>query len=164
LQNQIKAEICKSCNGKGLTPGTSNICENCRGVGAIGTDGTYEYYLADNGKGSLRVVDIKPSSSQTSGQQATNGKQLAPKRKGVQRGLIFIVFIIVYGSFLAAYFAWINDPKVLWTVTMLVLGFLALYFLYDTKFLNKISKILVNIIVREPNDFKSAIKKRVIER
>ncbi|MFC1780316.1 hypothetical protein ACFLY9_01335 [Patescibacteria group bacterium] len=161
MQNQIKAEICSRCNGKGLVPGTSNICDNCRGIGAVGTDGTYEYYLADDSKGNLKVVDIKSSSSQTPTQQETDGKQLAPKRKGVQRGLIFIIFIIVYGSFLAAYFTLINEPKVLWTVTIFVFGFIVLYFLYDTKFLKKISRTLVNIIVREPDDFKSAIKKRI---
>ncbi|MBN2016013.1 hypothetical protein JW766_04230 [Candidatus Dojkabacteria bacterium] len=158
MQNQARAEICKKCGGQGFTPGTNNVCENCRGIGAIGTDGVNEYYLALDEKGNPQIAGIKSSIQPTS--QEAHETKLAPQRKLVLRGLIFVIMIICYAAFLGIYFSWINEKKVFWAATIIFLGFIALYALYDVKLVNKTVDLFINLIIKKPNDFATFVERK----
>ncbi len=129
MQGQIKAEICKKCNGKGAIG--PNICDNCRGIGAIGFDGLNEYYLNLDEKGNITVAGVKSQGSLNQNfeyQNDLDAGQLISKRflhkqtKGVMRGLTFIVIVISYALFILIYFLFINDPKVFFVVSIFTFG------------------------------------------
>lgn len=157
MQPQVKAEICIQCKGKGLLP-NGKPCDNCRGIGFIGTDGVYEYYLADDGRGNLRVVDIK-SQIGSSQPQKSNGIKLDTQKKSVIRGLVLVLTIILYVGFIGLYLTWIKDIRVFWTVTIITIGLVIMFFLYDAKLINKLVNSIINIAFKEPEDFLNAVKK-----
>lgn len=157
MQNQIRAEICKDCQGKGTNPKTGTTCENCRGIGATGTDDSHEYYLTQDEKGNLRVGEVKNAPKSESSTQETDTKD---QRRKILRGLIFVIAAIIYCGYLGVHFIWIKDTKVLTLVTIIVSGLLFLYILYDLKLLNKIINLFLRIFIKGPDDFLSALQKR----
>lgn len=159
MQNQVKVEVCKKCKGQGSFPSTGKMCDECRGIGLIGTDGTYEYYLGSDGKGGLRIEGIK---SQISAPQisASDKKTLLIQKRTVTKMLLFLLFIILYGGFIGIYVSWIKDPKVFWVVTIFTAGFLLLFLFSKTELLNNIVKFITSIFFKEPYDFLSAVYKR----
>lgn len=154
---QVRAEICTKCKGKGLLP-NGTPCNDCKGIGFIGTDGVYEYYLADDGRGNLRVVDIK-SQINPSQSQSRNNTKLDTQKKSVVRGLFLVLTIILYVSFIGLYMTWIKDIRIFWTVTIITIGLVIMFFLYDAKLINKLVNSIINIAFKEPEDFLDAVKK-----
>jgi hypothetical protein len=157
MQNQIRAEICKECQGEGINPKTGASCENCRGIGAIGNDGTYEYYLTQDNKGNLRVGEVKNDPKSPDFTQKIDAKD---QRRKVLRGLVFVMAAIIYCGYLGAHFIWIRNTNVLIIVTTIIIGFLVLYLLYDFQFLSNTVNILLGIFIKQPDDFMAALQKR----
>ena len=164
MQPQIRAEICPKCKGQGKLAGKA--CDYCRGVGGIGTDGVNEYYLEHDGKGNVRVIGIRQSARSQSYPSAqtdtppTNDQNSKKQRGRILKGLLLIVLIIFYIGFLGVYITILKDMKVLVVVTIIAFGFLMLILLYNTPIVEAFVNIITKIIIKEPNDYLSAIRKR----
>lgn len=159
MEKELRAEICPKCRGRGVIAGTNSPCENCRGVGAIGTDGTYEYYLSQDEKGILRVQDIKETSNDQTSFDKPQEDTRSQSRK-ILRGLIFVIAAISYTGYLGIHFFWIKNTRILTVVSIITAGFLLLYLLYDFKLLEKIAKLILQVFIKEPNDFLAAVNQR----
>ncbi|MCA9382437.1 hypothetical protein KC660_03460, partial [Candidatus Dojkabacteria bacterium] len=65
MESKVTAYKCPKCHGKGRTKEGKSIfkswmpCDNCMGVGYLGTDEVYQYYLERGTDGKYRVKDIK---------------------------------------------------------------------------------------------------------
>lgn len=160
MEEQIRAEMCHICNGRGIKS-NGQICDNCRGIGMYGTDGTNEYFLQDDGRGGLVIADTKGAvSPQTPSSQTTQpSTKQQKKQSGVLKGLLFILLIILYSGFIGIYISWINQPKVFWLVTLIAIGLLFLFVLYDARIVNALVKILTKIVLSEPDDFLTYLQK-----
>lgn len=159
MPNKIKVEVCRKCKGKGGFPATGKVCDECRGTGLIGTDGTYEYYLGDDGKGKLKVVDIKTSPSTITSSPPQQQRPSSPtQRRNVFKMLLILILIISYIGFLGIYLAWIQTPKVFWVITIIFLGVLFLFLSSNVKLLGSLISSITHIILKEPDDFLTAIK------
>lgn len=166
MQNKLKPIVCQSCSGKGLLP-SGEVCNDCRGIGATATDGTYEYYLGEDGKGGVRVVDVKQEVASQPQQnyqdnypkEPTSPNQLKKDRTNVLRGLFFVLMIIVYFVVLALNFIVFKNDKLYWVVTVIFIGVVALFFIYNSKIIKKVMNVIVALLLNPPNDFETYFQK-----
>src|SRR3989338_4093012 len=65
MDSKVSAHKCPKCDGKGRIKqgkglfGKLGPCDNCRGVGYLGKDDLYEYYLERGTDGKYRVKEVK---------------------------------------------------------------------------------------------------------
>jgi len=155
MPKQIKAIICPKCKGNG-TSSSGEICDNCRGIGFIGSDGLNEYYLSSTPDGKLKVVDIK---KQNRNYPETNNHHHSFQKKSIMKDLYFIFIILSYIVFLAIYFTTIKEQKIFYLVTIIFLGLITIVFIYNTKSLNIIVNNLINLIFKDTEDYLHALDK-----
>lgn len=156
MQNQIKVTLCKNCQGRGIIPGTSNLCENCKGVGALGYDGINDYYLKVNENGNLEITEIKQEEKPQS--QPAKTETVAAQKNNFFKYLAIIFLVLLYVGFLGLNFALIKNTKLLIIITILFVGSIVLFVLYDAKLLNKLVSGILRLFIQEPNDFSKAVK------
>lgn len=161
MNNKLQAEICNNCQGRGLLPGSKQPCSNCRGVGAIGSDGFYEYYLEPDQKGNLKVTDVKSSvNSQIRSDTTPDTGQGVKQKQSIRRSLFLIMFIIFYFAFLGIYIFFIKSTKVFWIVSIIFGGFLLIYIISDATVIDKIARLVSKSFFRTADDFYSYVEKR----
>jgi len=157
MDKKIQAKICVNCNGSGKQT-DGNFCTECRGIGFIGTDGVNEYYLSNDGKGNLTVIDIKkPQSNNTIDKSNITIKR---QKKSIIRSLFFIILIISYLSFISIYITWIKNSKVFWVVSIIFTGLITIYILNDIRILDMIINKITQNLLKEPDDFSKFVKNR----
>jgi hypothetical protein len=155
MDKKIQAKICVNCNGNGKQI-DGNSCPECRGIGFIGTDGVNEYYLSNDGKGNLAVIDSKPP--QSSNNIDKSNITVARQKKSIIRSLFFIILIISYLSFIGIYMTLINNLKVFWVVSIIFAGLITIYILNDTRILDIIINKITQNLLKEPDDFSKFVK------
>jgi hypothetical protein len=162
MENQIKVELCKICSGKGILP-TGSTCYNCSGSGVTGSDGVYQYYLERTSEGMVKVVGMKSSNNDTSSQKAdiqpSPSQSSVNQRYSVMKGLVLVLLILLYAGFLGIHFALLRNMKVFWTVTIIALGFMSIFILYNTRLVNKLIFFLMHLLLQEPHDYLSGLRK-----
>lgn len=160
MQPELKAEICPKCKGRGVFS-TGTRCDNCRGVGAIGTDGQNEYYLQMDAQGNLRVADIKSSKTSPSPFPEQPSPENAPKpaTKHNFMFLFLLVLLILYAGFVGIHIFILKNLKLFWIVTVITGGFMFLLVAYNTQLLKLLVSRISKMIVQEPDDYLTSIKK-----
>lgn len=161
MTRQISANVCPQCRGKGFIEDKDYKCENCRGSGLIGSDGSLEYYIQYDQQGTPRVLDVKAPFKRTQSEDMSS-QQTKEQKSKVIKGLLLALLILFYCGFLGLHIFIVKDNKVFIVVSTICLGSLIFVALYDQKFMNKLSAFLIHFVLKEPNDFMKTVKGRAL--
>ncbi|MBU0975827.1 MAG: hypothetical protein ABIE03_01605 [Patescibacteria group bacterium] len=154
MENKIKPEICQNCLGKGVVPSTGAVCEECRGIGALGTDGEKQYFLGVDQNNNIQVLDQKETISNTEGSAFRNQKNL------FFRVVIFFVLFLLYIIFAGVSYFSLKSWELFTVATILLVGFLVLFLVINTGLFAKLVGLLTGSFAAEPEDFLSYLKRR----
>lgn len=159
MESRVTAYKCPKCHGKGrIKEGKSLFkswmpCDNCLGVGYLGTDDVYQYYLERGTDGKYRVKDIK---------QDRFFAEEALRAEKIQfiRNIVVLLLVIAYVVFAIFYELNYKTDVIFLLVTV---GFLVLLFILITRklLLYNLLRSLFGYFFSEPKDFKWALKERI---
>jgi hypothetical protein len=158
MQPQVQAELCSACNGKG-SYSTGKVCDECKGSGAIGKDGTNEYFLQPDPKGNLIVSEIKTQSAlPDTAKEASPSIKTKPSK--YMKWLFLLIVYLLYAGFVGLHFIFIKNQQAFSIVTVVVIGFSILFIIYNTNILSNISTIIVKMLNKKEYDLSMYIEDR----
>lgn len=162
MQGKLKAIICKRCRGTGQNPVTGSTCPDCRGIGAVATDGINEFYLERDNRGNLRISDMKSTTDtyHTVSKVESTPTQIRKEKTSIKKGFLLIILTMLYVGFIGFEIMILKDIKVFIVVTIIFIGFLLIYLLSNANFTNKLLLQIAKLLLPDIQDFKEAISNR----